>query len=130
MNEYYQVAHQSRAQVVYSNRRYVETVYHYLSFAGFDLKKVLVERLGLVNVAHTNLMILVASVDLPLPEISVRRICDIVDRHLPVRPRSPTRSPAFNVKDMPFKTAGNSGAYLTCRSSITRRSFTLELEGQ
>ena len=42
-----------------------------------------------------------------------------VDLPLPVRPSRPTRSFALREKDIPRKTAGRSGAYLTVRSSTT-----------
>ena len=48
----------------------------------------------------------------------------------PVRPSSPTRSPAFRVKEIFCSTAGSSGAYLMTRSSTTIIESLFELDGQ
>ena len=48
----------------------------------------------------------------------------------PVRPRRPTRSPAFKVNDTSCSTAGRSGAYLMVRSSATRRALFSVFDGQ
>jgi len=62
----------------------------------------------------TNLKILMANVDLPLP----------------VLPKRPIRSLAPRWKETFFNTGGSSGAYLTTRSSTLINGFELVLEGQ
>ena len=48
----------------------------------------------------------------------------------PVRPRRPTRSPAFKLNDTLCSTAGRSGAYLMIRFSTTRRESFSVVDGQ
>jgi hypothetical protein len=62
----------------------------------------------------TNLKILMANVDLPLP----------------VLPKRPIRSLAPSWKETFFNTGGSSGAYLTTKSSTLIKGFELVLEGQ
>ena len=62
----------------------------------------------------TNLKILMANVDLPLP----------------VLPKRPIRSLAPSWKETFFNTGGSSGAYLTTKSSTLIKGFALVLEGQ
>lgn len=53
-----------------------------------------------------------------------------VDLPLPVRPNNPIRSPAFNVNEMPWSTAGKSGAYLISKFSTAIRESLFVLDGQ
>ena len=62
----------------------------------------------------TNLRILMANVDLPLP----------------VLPKRPTRSLALSWNETFFNTGGSSGAYLITKSSTVINGFALVLEGQ
>ena len=49
----------------------------------------------------------------------------IQKKNEPVRPRIPTRSPAFKENDTSCSTAGRSGAYLMSRFSTTRKALLL-----
>ena len=84
------------------------------------------------EIEPTNLRILIARVDLPLP--MKRHHKTIIKKNQranwPVRPNKPTRSPAFNIKETLCKTAGKSGAYLISKSSTVIKKSLLELDGQ
>ena len=75
---------------------------------------------------------LIANVDFPLPirGKSNTRLKYRPGSNEPVRPRRPTRSPAFRVNDTSWSTAGRSGAYLMTRFSATRRESFLVFDGQ
>ena len=82
----------------------------------------------------TNLKMLMANVDFPLPiqrksklnvQIQIKK-----KNNEPVRPKRPTRSPAFKVNDTSCNTSGRSGAYLMIRFSTTRRESFWLFDGQ
>ena len=69
-----------------------------------------------------------ANVDFPLPirrKKSITKIKCTDQKNEPVRPRIPTRSPAFKENDTSCSTAGSSGAYLMTRFSTARNGLLL-----
>ena len=124
--------YQSRAQIMYPNSRYIDPVNNDSTAGRINLWTAQRERLTWIKLtyksknAHGQRRF---STSYP-KEVKQLINVQIQVKNEPVRPRRPTRSPAFKVNDTSCSTAGRSGAYLMIRFSATRRESFSPFDGQ